>query len=131
MVDLQVALQNGWKDAAISRLDYLSTSLGSELYEKFFPGVEELRKQDKVDLAVLKMQVAAGSAQVIEQEKYLDGFLAGSCLRAALLAIESHNEEFFRDRKTRAVCELEVDTAAWNPKSREQLENLFYDRDVP
>lgn len=124
MVDLQIALRQGYEQLARVRLANLATSLGAD-YERYFPGLAELSKNGPFDLEKVKKLVDAGDRKLRKDQDLMLGFEEGACLRAALLAARINDSEFFAGRKQRRLCLEVVGEANWKPNEG-ALEELFF-----
>lgn len=124
MVDLQLALRQGYEQLIRVRLANLATSLGAD-YETYFPGLAEVSKEGRFDLEKVKKLVRSGDRKLRKDQDRMVGFEDGVCLRAALLAARGEDAQFFADRRNRKQCLEIVGEDNWKPDSEALADRYF------
>lgn len=127
LFELQVAIQQNWEDLANIRLANLATTLGKKAFRVYFPTLAEVPDGQLIELDTMKKQVEAGSRKLFEDPVLMDSFLAGACMRSALLAARADDRKFFEGRNARKLCQEYVGAANWKVDVQ-ALEALYDDK---
>jgi hypothetical protein len=128
LLDLEVAINQGWEVQARDRLKLLKDTLGQLAWMASVSPVDKLLMTSPVDWNAVKAEMKDAFAYLAAEEKGVRSLQEGHCLRAAYLAARLGDHTFFKDPDISARCIGLVGDQFWKADAADRLEDQFHER---